>query len=269
MLVFDIETGPRPDAELRLVCDPFDPAGVDVPRGDFPAFDPTAVKLGNVKDQAKIDTKIAEARTAHEQAKAEHDAAVANAPAILAEAEAAHWSKIRDRAALSPVTGQVLAIGCYSVEKDKVSIAGVDKPADEVTAIGQFWRQFLTCKQANRSLVGFNSNSFDLPFLVKRSWLLGVDVPATLFSPDGRYLDRICVDLLARWKCGVWGGNGSDGGSIKLAGLAKFFGVGDKPDGVTGKDFARLWQEDRAKAKEYLANDLKMTAACAVRMGIV
>ena len=267
MLVFDIETGSRPDDELRAVCDPFNPSTVAVPTGDYHSFDESSVKLGNTKDPAKVAEKIEAARQAHEAGRIEFEVAKANGPALLADAEKAYWDAIRNRAALSPVTGQVLAIGCYSVEKDKLAILGVDKPEDEVDVINKFWRQFLTCKQQNRSLVGFNSNSFDLPFLVKRSWLLGVDVPSTLFSPDGKYLDRICVDLLARWRCGVWG-NG-DGNSIKLAGLARFFGVGDKPDGVIGADFARLWREDRERAKAYLVGDLKMTAACAARMGVV
>lgn len=264
MLIYDIETGSRPLSELQAICDPFDPASVSVPTGDYPAFDPNTVKLGNLKDAAKVAEKIEAARQLHEAGRAEFEAAKANGPALIAAAEQAHWDAIRDRAALSPVTGQVLAIGCYSVEGDKIGIAGVDSPDDEKKALAGFWRQFLTCKQANRSMVGFNSNSFDLPFMVKRSWLLGVDVPTTLQSPDGRYFDRVFVDLLARWKCGEWGSNGS----IKLSMLARFFGVGDKPDGVTGADFARLWREERERAREYLVNDLKMTAACALRMGI-
>ena len=266
MIVFDIESGSRPLSELQAICDPFDPSSVAVPTGDYPAFDPNAVRLGNLKDATKVAAKIDEARSAHEAGRADHEAAIANGPALVAAAEAAYWQAIQDRAALSPVTGRVLAIGCYSVEKDKAAIAGVDKPDDEKKVLADFWRQFLACKQANRSLVGFNSNSFDLPFMVKRSWLLGVDVPGTLFSPDGKYLDRICVDLLARWKCGVWGN--SDGASIKLANMARFFGVGDKPNGVSGKDFARLWVEDREAARSYLIGDLKMTAACAMKMGI-
>lgn len=267
MLVYDIETAARPDSELREVCEPFDPASVSVPTGDYPKFDESTVKLGNTKDPAKVAEKIEAARQLHEAGRIEFEVAKANGPALLADAEAAHWKSIRDRAALSPVTGQVLAIGCYGVDTDKFGIAGVDKPEDERKVIADFWARFLKCKQANRSLVGFNSNSFDLPFLVKRSWLLGIDVPSTLFSPDGKYLDRICIDLLARWKCGVWGSG--DGVSIKLGALARFFGVGDKTAGVSGADFGRLWREDRETAKAYLVNDLRITALCAQRMGIV
>lgn len=49
--------------------------------------------------------------------------------------------------------------------------------------------------------------------------------------------------------------------------MAKSLGVGSKPEGVSGADFARLWEEDRAKAKAYLINDLEMTRGCAAKLG--
>lgn len=286
MLIFDIETGPRPDDELRQVVEQFDPSRVSIPAGEFdPAnvpgtrgipteFDSSTVKLGRMNDQAKIADKIAAARTEHarlvaerdqriEQARVEFERAKADAPRILAEAEAAHWSGVVGKAALSPITGRVLAIGYYNPIGDKVAINGVDEAGDEVKLLLAFWAKYATCRAASRSMLGFNIFGFDLPFLARRSWLLGVDLPTTLFDPSGRYFDRVFVDLMARWKCGNYSDN------IKLAGLAKFFGVGDKPDGVSGADFARLWAEDREQAIAYLANDLRMTAACAARMGFV
>lgn len=288
MIVFDIETGPRPDDELRQVATPFDPSRVNVPTGEFddglgerirnklgiPAeFDPSSVKLGRMTDQAKIDDKIAAARAEHAQQlaeiarrvdneRAEFEQAKANGPQIIAQAEQEHWAAIRSKAALSPVTGRVLAIGYWSA-KAGCKITGVDEPADEAHVLGKFWHQYGTCRSASRSMVGFNIHGFDLPFMVKRSWLLGVDVPATLFDPSGRYFDRVFVDLMARWKCG----NYSE--SIKLSAMARFFGCGDKPDGIHGGDFARLWVEDRPTAVAYLENDLQMTAGCAARMGYV
>lgn len=270
MLIFDLETGPRPDDELKLVCEPFDPATVAVPTGDYPTFDPSAVKLGNTKDATKVAAKIEEARGAHEAGRTQFEADRANGPALIAQAEQEYWDAIRDKAALSPVTGQILAIGCYGTEQKKAAIAGIDSVEDEKAAISDFFTKFAKCRTNNRLMVGFNSNAFDLPFLVKRAWLLGVDVPGELQSVDGRYFDRVFVDLLARWKCGVNGGNGGgNGSSITLDGLARFFGVGGKTDGVCGKDFARLWKEDREKATAYLVNDLVITAECASRMGFV
>lgn len=253
MLIFDIETSARPEAELRPLCPPFDPASVDgLAVGEF---DPASVKLGNTKDQAKIDAKIAEARAAHE-------AAAANAPQILAAAEEAHWRSFVNRAALSPVTGQVLAIGYWSA-KAGAKIQGQGESLDERQLLANFWNRYRACRSEGRRMVGFNIFRFDLPFMARRSWFLGVEVPDTLTDPSGRYFDRVFVDLLARWQCGVYGE------SIRLDDLARFFGVGCKPDGICGADFGRLYVEDRATAIEYLKNDLLITSGCAARMGFV
>lgn len=251
--MFDIETSARPEEELRPLCPPFDPTSVDgLALGEF---DPASVKLGNLKDAAKIEAKIAEARAAHE-------AAAANAPQILAAAEEAHWQSFLNRAALSPVTGQVLAIGYWSA-KGGCKVQGQGETLDEKQLLTNFWRQYASCRQQNRRMVGFNIFRFDLPFMARRSWYLGVEVPESLTDPSGRYFDRVFVDLMARWQCGVYQE------SIRLDDMARFFGVGAKPDGICGADFGRLWNEARETAIEYLRNDLLITSGCAARMGFV
>lgn len=253
VLVYDIETGGRPEPELRAMCPPFDPASVDgLIIGEF---DPASVKLGNTKDPDKVAAKIAEARAAHE-------AAAANAPQILAAAEAAHWQSFVNRAALSPITGQVLAIGYWSA-KAGCKIQGQGETLTEADLLTNFWQRYRACRKEGRSMIGFNSNRFDVPFMARRSWLLGIDVPDTLFDQSGRYLDRTFVDLLQRWQCG------DNRESLRLDDMAKFFGVGGKPDGICGADFGRLYTEDRAAAIEYLRNDLLITSGCAARMGFV
>lgn len=81
-IIFDIETGPLPEAELAAL---------------MPAFDPAEVKCGNLKDPAKIAEK-------------------------LAEAEANHRRDFIERAALDPLTGRVVAIGMLDLETDNFSI---------------------------------------------------------------------------------------------------------------------------------------------------
>lgn len=69
--VFDIETGPLPEAELLAMV---------------PPFDPNDVKVGNIKNPDLIAAKIEESRINHTK-------------------------NFVDRAALDPLTGRVLAIG--------------------------------------------------------------------------------------------------------------------------------------------------------------
>ena len=70
-IYFDIETGPLPESELLAM---------------LPPFDASEVRVGNLKDEAKIAAKIA-------------------------EAEVNHRRDFIDRAALDATTGRVIAIG--------------------------------------------------------------------------------------------------------------------------------------------------------------
>ena len=255
MLVFDCETGPLPEDQLRELLPPFDESTVEgLVTGDF---DPSSVRIGNLKDQAKITEKIKAARAAHEAAKA-------NSSKIIADAQAIHWQTFVDRAALSAVTGRVLAIGYLATESDKFAIEHAN--GDESKLLAGFWQKYSACRQKNRRMVGHNIASFDVPFLARRSVILGLDVPDTLLPPPARrYLDGIFVDTMT-----LWGFGGRE--PIKLDLLGQILGVGRKTEGVSGADFSRLWfgmPEERELAVEYLVQDLRVTAGVASRLGVI
>lgn len=248
MIVWDIETAPLPIDQLQQIYQPLDVDSLGQPPGEF---DPSSVKTGNMKDQAKIEAKIAEAREKHEQDRVGWAAKVE-------QAKADHWTKFIDRAALDPTTGRVLAIGFKSLDNGQLRILGFDEEAVLLTA---FWRLYAKCRSESRRLVGHNIFGFDLPFLVVRSWKHGVDVPADLRR--GRYFSDILVDTQQEWLCGrSWGNTCST-----LDHVARFFGLDGKNG--NGKDFGRLWAEDRPAAEAYLANDLDMIAHCARAMGVL
>jgi len=73
MITCDIETGPLPEDVILSV---------------LPPFDPEDVKLGNLKDPVKVAAKIDEARENHA-------------------------AKFIEKAALSPLTGEVLVSAIY------------------------------------------------------------------------------------------------------------------------------------------------------------
>ncbi len=220
MLAFDIETGPLPEDQLRDLLPPFDEA---------------EVKLGNLKDPEKIQAKLAEAKANHES----------------------DWIS---KAALSPLTGRVIAIGFRNCETGQSVVEHCD--GDEAELIVKFWKKYSQCRSAPRRMVGYNVHGFDVPFMVRRSWLLGVDVPRGLIE-KGKWIDSATiVDLMQLWSIG--GQNW-----VKLDLLAKAFGLGGKTEGVDGSMFATLWESDREKAIEYLLRDVEITAELAVRMGVV
>lgn len=250
MIVFDIETGPLPDDVLTERIAPYEPPP---PPGKF---NPDAVKLGQMKDEAKIATKIEAARVKHQA-----EAAAYRKKVTLDKA--GHFAKAKEKAALSPLTGQVLAIGYMSTESKKSILDHVDgNDYSEAQLLASFWRQYERCRNKSRLMVGHNIQGFDVPFLVRRSWFLGVDVPETVFE-RGRYIDsRVFADTMVRWGCG-----GRD--LVKLDTLASAMGVGGKPDGIDGGMFAKLFETDLAAAMSYLQNDLDMTAAVAEKMGLI
>ena len=213
-IIYDIETGPLPEADLAALLPPFDPADI---------------KTGNLKDPEKIAAK-------------------------LAEAEANHRRDFFEQAALDPLTGRVVAVGL--LQKAEFCIIGHD---DEAATLREFWD--VTRGEMGRinQMIGFNSNAFDLPFLIRRSWKHRVPVPFGIRR--GRYWAEQMIDLRDAWQLGDRQARGS------LDVVAKHLGVGAKNG--SGADFAKLWQSDRAKAVEYLRNDVELTARVADALGCV
>lgn len=154
--------------------------------------------------------------------------------------------------ALSPLTGSICAIGRLQQTKDGLleSIFLAEDYSEKVL-IADFWKFWH--EQQNHSLfIGFNILKFDLPFLVKRSWHLGVDVPIGIRN---RYWNDCFVDLLELYQLG------DRQSFISLNTLAKWLGVGEKTG--HGADFHKL---SSAEKRLYLAQDLALTKKCAEKL---
>jgi len=245
-VVFDIETGPLELAALKEILPGWDSSTMPHP-GEF---DPKSVKTGNLKDQAKIDAKIQEARESHIER-------VNNHGLDALRAEQNYWSEASSKAALSAATGRVVAIGCKT--SAKLSIAAIGEKS-EWQLLTDFWTLYEQLRKSDRNLVGFNSNEFDIPFLAQRSVVLGVPVPRTLMK-QGRYLDEMFIDLRKVWSFGA-----KPAGSLDM--VCRACGIPGKPEGVNGAMFADLYfnPDTRDEAIEYLENDLEMTFALAERL---
>lgn len=155
--------------------------------------------------------------------------------------------------ALSAVTGQVLVIGHLDGDAPSYFMLGTEK--EKLT---EWWAIAADVIRSGRLLVGFCCKTFDLPFLIRRSWKLGVPVPACIY--EGRYFSPAIIDVAEKWACG--GREPRD--RISLDTLSKFLGTGAKLG--EGKDFAKLWAEDQVKALEYLRQDLTLTKAAYERL---
>jgi hypothetical protein len=250
-LIFDIETGPLPDTQLAEMFE-FDETkmpGYDLIGAEF---DPSTVKYGNLKDETKRSEKLQAAREKFEADKTD-------AERRFATAEQDAFEAFKDTAALSALTCQVLTVAYLDVPTGrKVLDDGGDNEAELLTT---FWELVAYCRTKNVKLVGFNSNTFDVPVLARRAMYHAVPLP--MFR-QGRYLDKIFIDCREAWGCGEWQPKGS------LDDLARFFG-GPAKNG-SGKDFHKLWHgtpEEHERARRYALNDLDMTLAVAQGVQVI
>ena len=166
-----------------------------------------------------------------------------------------------EKSALSAETAKLKCIGYYQPASDRFFIAYDD---DEAAMLVQFWEAFSSLHAAGRKFLGFNIFGFDLPFLMRRSWYHGIQVPTTVMTFNGRYFCPTFVDPMSLWKCGEWRA------FISLDALSRFLGVGSKEkDKGQGEYFYLQWEKDRKSAIEYLRNDVVLVSDAARKMGLM
>ena len=186
---------------------------------------PTAetVKFGNTKDEAKRQ-------------------------AILDKA-VAQWDE-GDGCALKAEYGQIALIGLKFADGQVVVIGGTER--DILT---RFWIM-MRGVSVQWTLVGHNLQAFDIPFILRRSMILGIGFRSdrdTLHRQAAAYNSELIFDTMRRWQCG------DRQTYVKLETLCHAFGVDVVPQEVCGKDFHKWWVSEPEKCVEYLKNDLEMT----------
>lgn len=188
---------------------------------ELSAMEPKFKPAANLKDPEKIAASIAEKK--------------------------AEWA---EKAALSPLTGRILCIGV--LDNSGFRIISGDEP-DILTSFWHLWDDH------TRQFYGFNVASFDIPFLMARSWKHGVKPAIKPFTKPWDLKNS--TDLLEYWRCGQ-----RDQVSGGLENLCKFFGLPTKP--FDGKDFGKMWEDDRAAAEAYLEGDVSRLRDIAGIMGL-
>lgn len=186
------------------------------------------VKLGNLKDPAKIEEKIAEART--EQIA---------------------------KMALNPLYGRICAAVFVAPgangKLESLRFAAGDDDAEEAALIAGC---FGVLRLDSARIVTWNGIGFDLPFLFKRAVILGVplrDVPVLSFWCK-RYATGSHIDLMQIW---------SGWNSQQFAKLDDVAGVcaDDHKIKIDFKEFPELVKtaEGREKILDYCEQDVRLT----------
>lgn len=201
-------------------------AGLPIEQIDHLA--PTFTAPSNYKDADKIAASIAEQRM--------------------------EWFK---RAALSPLTGKIVAIG-YKVPNGQQVL----HVANEIELLEEFWNDYEKHAEKQGQMIGHNILGFDIPFIIRRSWANKIRVPATV--QNGRYLnERRFIDTMTAFQCG----NRTEK-FHSLDTVAKFMGFAGKTEAI-GAQFAEILATDPKRALAYLAADLQAVESIAERMGLL
>jgi len=230
-VVFDIETAPSDEL---------------VEKNTKP-FDPSTVKLGNLKDEEKIAIK-------------------------LAEAENRYYENAYKKAALDPITGYICAIGIAYSDDDYKLLTG-----HEPYILELFWEAFMRHPNDNWAYYTGSNNktTFDIRFILMRSWMNKVKVPWGIVTKTG-YFNGAFVDLAQIYLAGAdyvtYCGLSRAAEQMNLIGEDVGFATVRSKDelklstGVTGANFHELLVSDPKAADTYLINDLALTRALADRI---
>jgi len=207
----------------------------NLPESVIPQFDPTTVKLGNVKDPDKRESKIA--------------------------AERAKFNHTLDKTmSLSPDLCQVVCFcgAVYDTEtgEDSERIRVSKEPA----TIWDGWKFIYNAYHNAIPIVSFNGNGFDLPVMLHRAMDLKVPMSRRIYNDiTRRYSTKSHFDLmqvLADWDRQRW---------QPLDFYLKRYGVGEKTG--DGSQVYGMWKDGKHKEiEEYCISDVLNTAKLFARL---
>lgn len=197
--------------------------------GRMPEFTARA----NLKDEAKIKADIEEKR-----------------------------NKFFDNAALDPFTGRVCAIGMLKHEGDISELIHYKgDETREIDILKRFWHHYVN---TDESYVGFNIHNFDLPYMVKRSYVYNLVLPSNIYhSGNVRRWNARFIDLMDYWRLSVYTDR------ISLKNFAIHCGI--KPKESKGHLFHELIsgnERDVKEAEEYLLYDCELVRLLYDRIGL-
>jgi DNA polymerase elongation subunit (family B) len=172
--------------------------------------------------------------------------------ARIIEEKKAEWI---DQAALSAITGQIIAVA-VGVGENLPPICHVGEELHLINLALAHLETITPCYTWNGSV-------FDLPFLCQRAAVYGI--PAfnrlTTMFRGRRYWNENLIDGKQ-----VWSMYSSDHRGTSLAKVALALGVGEKNG--NGKAFSELLKTDRDRAIEYAKNDVVLLRKIVQAMGI-
>jgi hypothetical protein len=195
----------------------------------FDPDNPDHIKYGNTKDPVK---------------KAE----------MARVSEAIYYRQARESFPLNPATGKVLVIG--TSVSGNIDIDYLREGYTEKQLLENFWAKVSDIESNQGQLIGFKSKTFDIPFVVRRSWINGV-TPYPLM--EGKWWKPWVTDLYETWtfSMGRWEMN-SKYVRNRLVDVAQILGIGTKDIDI-GKNFETVFFNNLESALDYARTDVDLT----------
>jgi len=180
-------------------------------------------------------------------------------PAKIEQYRATHAEEEHAKGSLHALTGRVLCIGVAVGDDDPVCLYGGGTDEDEVRILDGLQRG-LHGKRGD--ICTFNGNSFDLPFLVRRSWRHSMLHLAERLRPTKPWDTRF-VDVRQVWGCGDFRPRGT------LDEVAELLGI-ERPDNpIDGSEvWARYRAGDHDAIRAHVLDDVRTLRLVAQRLGV-
>lgn len=207
----------------------------------------------NLKDPEKIKADIAA-----------KEARIAMLPALIEQDIAERKAALLEAGALDADLCQIVAFG-YQPGHGSRDVVVAQNEKEERIALAFIWSLMKTPHATAVPFIGYGLSFYDLGVLVRRSQLLGVEVPEFIYE-QRKYNHPLIVDLADRLTLN---------GMIeqkKGRGLdyhCKRLGITIE-DPHTGKDIADLWKAgDIAGIAAHCVSDLRRISQLAQRLGVI
>jgi predicted PolB exonuclease-like 3'-5' exonuclease len=163
--------------------------------------------------------------------------------------EEAGGEKLVRFCSLNPGFGQIVCIGIGTDAGTTIDVKMLSG-RDEAAILGQFWAHLAT--KRNGKIITFNGKRFDVPFIIKRSAILGI-LPTMRISTRRYETDRhfdVFELLTDFYNCKE---------KFTLHAYCKMFGL-ENTDTSSGSEVFQLWKEGRiSEIEAHCAEDVRST----------
>ena len=170
---------------------------------------------------------------------------------MMAGLNAEEQTAVRERFGLDPCTGRIVCVGLYWLEVDR---SRAYCQTDERELLSNFWADLAQVRPTR--FVTFNGKSFDFPYIIVRSAILGVMAPRDVlldtrrFATDRHFDVREALTNYDRYRKGT------------LEYFCQIFGVASPKNGMDGSHVGEYYKAGRIdEIAEYCLADCRATGA--------